>query len=509
MKVDISKNYDLNRTHGDVFRSHKLVEYGFHFLLAFLSLLPLQVLQGSKPNLLFIAVDDLRPALGCYGDSTAVTPNIDKLSEEGILFERAYCQMAVCSPSRLSLITGLRPDTIRVWDLSTHFRKAVPDAVTLPQLFRENGYHTRSIGKILHGGGLPAKDDLSWSTDPLYDVNRDPQLRYATEQNLKGRGLKRSSTELADVPDETYIDGLICKEAEAALTHYSKGTTPFFLAVGFKKPHLPFCAPKKYWDLYQRDAIPLPFHAQHPVGAPELATRNWKELEGYTDIRSDGDVSQQKVRELRHGYYACVSYIDSLVGRLLKQLLELGLNENTLVCLWGDHGFHLGEQGLWTKANNYELSARVPLIFRYPGKIKIGIRTRGLVELVDVYPTLSHLCGLETPEGLEGVSLVALMQDPSREWKRAAFTQYPRAFKSHRHRGRGDVMGYAIRTEDKRYVEWRRNSTGEILGRELYDLSNDSLEMINRADRKVSKEVVTLMSQLLRNGWRSAAPSFP
>ena len=458
-------------------------------------------LWGSeRPNVLFVAVDDLRPALGCYGDKTAVTPNLDKLAGEGILFERSYCQFAVCSPSRLSLMTGRRPDSIRVWDLGTHFRKAVPDAVTLPQLFKQNGYHTRSIGKILHGSGSPSKDPVSWSVDPVHDVNRDPKFRYATEKNLKGKGLKRRASESAEVPDETYMDGLICQEAEKALREYGENPTPFFLAVGYKKPHLPFCAPKKYWDLYDRKKIPLPANPVHPAGAPELAIRSWRELEGYTDVPSDGKLNEKKIRELRHGYYACVSYVDALVGRLLKQLETSGLAEKTVVCLWGDHGFHLGEQGLWTKANNYELSARVPLLFRYPKKIKADKRSGALVELVDVYPTLVQLCGLKTPHGLEGVSLTPLMEKPGLTWKSAVFTQYPRSVKSHRHRGPGDVMGFAIRTDTHRYVEWREGMDGRVLHRELYDHRMDPQEMKNVAGLKQNAETVSKLTEVLANG---------
>ena len=461
---------------------------------------------SERPNILFVAVDDLRPALGCYGDKTAVTPNLDKLAREGILFERAYCQLAVCSPSRLSLMTGRRPDSIRVWDLGTHFRKAVPDAVTLPQLFKQNGYHTRSIGKILHGSGSSSKDPVSWSVDPVHDVNRDPRFRYATARNLKGKGLKRSASESAEVPDGTYMDGLICEEAEKALRQHGENSSPFFLAVGFKKPHLPFCAPKKYWDLYDRQKIPFPANPGHPEGAPELATRSWRELEGYTDVPQDGKLSEKKIRELRHGYYACVSYVDALVGRLLKQLEASGLAENTVVCLWGDHGFHLGEQGLWTKANNYELSARVPLLLRYPEKIKTGKRSGALVELVDVYPTLVRLCGLKAPAGLEGISLTPLMEKPGLIWKNAAFTQYPRSLKSHRHRGSGDVMGYAVRTDTHRYVEWREGLDGKVLHCELYDHRKDPQEMKNLGGLEQNKETVAKLAEVLVNGWRGALP---
>jgi len=467
------------------------------------------VCAEGRPNVLFIAVDDLRPALGCYGDKTAVTPNLDKLAGEGILFERAYCQLAVCSPSRLSLMTGHRPDSIRVWDLVTHFRKAISEAVTLPQFFKQNGYHTRSIGKILHGSGSPSKDPVSWSVDPIHDVNRDPKSRYASKKNLKSKGLKRSASESAEVPDETYMDGLICQEAEKALRQYGENSPPFFLAVGFKKPHLPFCAPKKYWDLYDRKKISLPSNPGHPEGAPELATRSWRELEGYTDIPQDGKLSEKKIRELRHGYYACVSYVDVLVGRLLKQLEASGLAENTVVCLWGDHGFHLGEQGLWTKANNYELSARVPLLFRFPEKIKAGKRSAALVELVDVYPTLVRLCGLKAPSGLEGISLMPLIEKPGLTWKSAAFTQYPRSLKSHRHRGPGDVMGYAVRTDTHRYVEWREGMEGKVLHRELYDHREDPEEMKNVAALKKNTQAVARLAEVLSKGWRGALPSNP
>ncbi len=478
-----------------------------HHLFSLSFFLSVTLSGADRPNVLFIVVDDLRPALGCYGDKVAVTPNLDKLAGEGILFERAYCQLAVCSPSRLSLMTGRRPDSIRVWDLSTHFRKALPHAVTLPQLFKQNGYHTRSIGKVLHGSGSPSKDPVSWSIDPIYDINRDPEFRYATQKNLKGKGLKRSASESAEVPDGTYIDGMICLEAEKALRTYGKDFSNFFLAVGFKKPHLPFCAPKKYWDLYGRKKIPLPANPAYPAGAPELATRSWRELEGYSDIPNDGKLSEKKIRQLRHGYYACVSYVDALVGRLLKQLKTSGLAENTIVCLWGDHGFHLGEQGLWTKANNYELSARVPLLFRYPETIKSGKRSGALVELVDVYPTLADLCGLNVPSGLEGISLSPLIQKPSLIWKKAAFTQYPRSFKSHRHRGSGDIMGYAIRTDTHRYIEWRKGMEDKVLHRELYDHRKDPQEMKNLAVLKQNGEIVSKLTEVLANGWRGALPS--
>jgi arylsulfatase A-like enzyme len=450
---------------------------------------------STAKNVLFIAIDDLRPALGCYGDPTAISPNIDRLAERGMVFNRAYCQQAVCSPSRLSLLSGRRPDTIRVWDLNTHFREALPDVVTLPQSFKQQGYTTRSIGKIFHGSGKPSKDAPSWSQAPLYDTVRDPQLRYSSPENLKGQGLKRAAAECMDVPDTSYTDGVVCNAALEALREIQR---PFFLAVGFRKPHLPFCAPKRYWDLYQRDQIPAPVTREHPQDAPEIAVRSWRELEGYTDIPKDAQISTAKVQELRHGYYACVSYVDTLVGRLLAELERLALSDDTVIVLWGDHGFHLGEQGLWTKANNYELSTRVPLILRVPGLGKAGQKTNALVELVDVYPTLVEACGLRLPEGLEGQSLIPLLNDPSRPWKSAVFSQYPRMRQGHRHRGPGDIMGYAVRTDGFRYVQWQDWKSRDVLTCELYDHQTDPHEMHNIAANPEYSQSLEALSKMLK-----------
>ncbi len=461
---------------------------------------------ASRPNVLFIAIDDLRPALGCYGDPVAITPNIDRLARRGTLFNRAYCQQAVCSPSRLSLMTGRHPDTIRVWDLGTHFREALPDVVTLPQHFKNHGYHTQSIGKILHGNGKPSQDPPSWSVAPVHDVNLQGNVRYAAPENVARKGLKRSAAESADVPDNTYLDGIVCEAALEALDDLKEGGKPFFLAVGFRKPHLPFCAPKKYWDLYRRENIPAPVSTRHPDGAPELAVRSWGELEGYTDIPKDGKIPPAKVQELRHGYYACVSFVDANVGRLLDRLDELALADNTVVCLWGDHGFHLGEQGLWTKANNYELSTRVPLILSVPGQAYPGSKTNALVECVDVYPTLAEICGLTAPAGVEGISLKPLLAEPERSWKRAAFSQYPRSRTSNRHRGHGDIMGYSVRTDRHRYVQWREWETRRVVARELYDYVKDPHEMHNIAEQPGQSDVVRRLAEVLEAGWPAAVP---
>lgn len=456
---------------------------------------------GQQPakrlNVLFIAIDDLRPALGCYGDVVAITPNIDRLAARGTVFRRAYCQQAVCSPSRLSLMTGRRPDAIRVWDLNTHFRAAIPDLVTLPQHFKDHGYHTQSVGKIYHGNGKPSKDPPSWSVEPKYDRVRDPQLRYALPGNLQGSGLKRAASEAAEVADDHYIDGIVCESAVRTLAAFQTQNQPFFLAVGFRKPHLPFCAPMKYWDLYERAKIPLPIHNQHPVAAPELATRSWMELEGYTDIPDDGVLTTEMTRELRHGYYACVSYIDALLGRLLDQLDRSRLTGNTVIVLWGDHGYHLGEQGLWTKANNYELSTRVPLIIADPRQTTVGQTCEALVELVDLYSTLSDACGLDPPAGVSGDSLMPLLGDPNQAWQPAVFSQFPRALRGSRHQSHGAIMGYAVRTDRYRYVEWRQWESQQVVARELYDHEFDLHETQNVASHSEQATVINELATLL------------
>ena len=446
-------------------------------------------------------VDDLRPALHCFGDETAITPNIDRLAARGTTFRSAYCQQAVCSPSRLSMLTGRRPDSIRVWDLSTHFRAAKPHLVAMPQLFRENGYTTESVGKIYHGSGKPSKDPPSWSVEPKFDYVRDPILRYASPENLAGNGLKRDSTEAADAPDSHYVDGKVCENALASLDRkqQSHNPAPFFLAIGFRKPHLPFCAPRKYWELYERDEIPLPANGAHPKNAPELATRSWRELEGYRDIPKDGQIDEAKIRQLRHGYYACVSYVDALIGRLLKKLESTKFADNTVVVLCGDHGYHLGEQGLWTKANNFELSTCVPLIIAAPSFQPAT--TDALVEMVDIYPTLAQLCKMAAPSDLEGRSLVPLLQDPNQAWKSAVFSQYPRQREGHRHRKHGEIMGYAVRTKQYRYVQWQEWDSAKVIAKELYDHNVDAAEAINVADDPVNSEVIVTLEAALAAGF--------
>src|SRR5687767_10068839 len=483
------------------------------WILAALVILPTsafsQPADGAKKktNVLFIAVDDLRPQLNCYGQSQMKTPNLDALARSGLLFNRAYCQQAVCSPSRTSLLTGRRPDSTKVYDLETHFRDTIPDVVTLPQHFKANGYHTQSFGKIYHGG---LDDKVSWSVphtpapgaayaDRKILANIQADREKAKAEGLKGRALNRRvkgpPLEIADVSDDSKLpDGATADNAIGVMRDVKD--KPFFLAVGFVKPHLPFVAPKKYFDLYPLESIQLPPDMRRPKDAPDFATTDWGELRAYDGMPKSGPVPDQQAKELIRAYYAATSYMDAQVGRLLAELDKLGLAQNTIVILWGDHGWHLGEQGSWCKHTNFENATRAALMIRAPGHHKQpGAKTDALVEFVDIYPALCELAGLKLPDGLEGQSFVPLLDDPSRTWKRAAFSQYPRQ----------KNMGYSIRTDRHRYTEWR-GPDGAILARELYDHQADPRETVNVAAAPDQAETVAGLSKMLNEGWRAAGP---
>ncbi|RPD41676.1 DUF4976 domain-containing protein [Chitinophaga barathri] len=452
----------------------------------------------QQPNILFIAIDDLRPQLGCYADTIVQSPHIDKLAGSGVLFKRAYCQQAVCSPSRTSLMTGRRPNTTKVWDLKTHFRTTIPDVVTLPQYFKNNGYHTQSIGKIYHDPA-EAQDALSWSAPEILALTKKDG-KYVLPSNLKSKSSKAAATELADVPDNAYIDGQVADQALEVLGKIKD--KPFFLAVGFRRPHLPFSAPKKYWDMYDREKIPLPVQHTLPSNIPAYAAHNSEELRGYSGIGSGNSIADSITRELLHGYYAAISYTDAQIGKVLAELDRLNLTRNTIIVLWSDHGFHLGEKGLWAKATNYELDTRVPLIIAAPGKGR-GITSDRLVELVDLYPTLAQLGGLPVPEGLEGTSLAPLLTKPDQPWKSAVFSQFPRPWQ---YKGEPATMGYAMRTERYRYVEWRNFKTGEVKAMELYDHQLDPGEVNNIANIPENSTLIHELQQQLRDGWQAARP---
>jgi len=434
-----------------------------------------------------ICVDDLKPQLGCYGDASARTPNIDRVAQRGLLFQCAYCNQAVCAPSRNSLMTGLRPQRLGIYDLSTHFRLAAPDAVTLAQCFKTNGYRTEAIGKIFHVGHGNHEDPVSWSV-PHYQA-KTVQYALKTNQGTTREGArfdgknpsglpKGTVTECADVPDETYADGLIASEAIRRLQAAKESPgTPFFLAVGFLKPHLPFVAPKKYWDLHDPAKLPQPTRHTPPDNAPAFAPTTWGELRQYSDIPEIGPVSETLPRHLIHGYYAATSYMDAQLGRVLDALDKSGLATNTLIVVWGDHGWHLGDHGMWCKHTNYEQAARIPLIVAVPGMTPPGAQTRALVETVDLYPTLCELAGLTPPSELDGSSFARVLKDPAAPTKNAVFHVFPRTPK-----GLGELIGRAVRTERYRLVEWKRpNAPADTAICELYDYLTDPEETRNSA----------------------------
>ncbi len=436
--------------------------------------------KQSRPNVVFIAADDLRTDLAAYGHPQAFTPNLDALAQRGVRFDRAYCQQAVCNPSRASVLTGLRPDVLRVWDLRTHFRDTLPDAVTLPQHFRAHGYRTISLGKVFHNQGVrqrpvtPFSDPVSWSEPPEFAEGAHWQDWVVPGQpGLPSR--RGGATQCLDVPDEAYFDGQIAAAAVRRLQSLRNEGQPFFLAVGFWKPHLPFNAPKRYWDHYDRAQLAPPSSVLPPDGAPALASHSSPELRSYEGIPKEGPIPPEQVAELRHGYLAAVSFLDAQVGRVLAALRELGLEESTIVVFWSDHGFHLGESALWGKSTNYERDTRVPLIIAAPGHETAGASTRALVELVDLFPTLTDLCGLPTPPGLAGVSLSSILRKPSLPGKAYAVSQHPRPYFN----GEMSVMGYSLRSADYRYIEWRSIASGAIVAQELYEANWSAAEHRN------------------------------
>ncbi|MFB2119980.1 sulfatase [Parapedobacter sp. 2B3] len=458
--------------------------------------------MGQQPNILFIAVDDLRPQLACYGDRVAITPHTDRLAQRGVVFNRAYCQQAVCAPSRASVLTGRRPDATRVWDLKTHFRAALPHAITLPQYFKVHGYEARSVGKIYHDPAN-AQDRISWSAPEVMAVTGHAGPKYVRSENLAGgTSWKAAATECADVPDSAYVDGKVADAAVQLLRELKD--TAFFLAVGFRRPHLPFSAPKRYWDLYQTDAIPLPWPDRAPLGAPAIALHTGVELRGYTDMPDAGPLPPGSIRELRHGYYAGISYIDAQIGKLLDELERLGLLQNTLIVLWSDHGFHLGELGLWCKTTNFETDTRVPLIISSPLLENKAAHSDALVELVDIYPTLLELAGLPIPDDLDGTSMAPLIAEPGRDWKKAAFSQFPRPWM---YKAKPEVMGYSVRIRDYRYTEWRNMDSGVVVDSELYHYGADDIEHRNLAGNPDFRATEKSMKQLLDGGWKQALPS--
>jgi len=464
--------------------------------------------SASQPNVLMICVDDLKPLLGCYGSKSIQSPNIDKLAQRGLLFESAYCNQAVCAPSRNSLMTGLRCTTLGIYDLGTNFRSSVPEALTLSQCFMQGGYRAEALGKIFHVGHGNHEDPASWSVPHfqqksiaylLPESNANGKLTreealFANQTDV-GKLPRGAPYEMADVPDEAYPDGKIAAEAIRRLQGAKENPAqPFFLAVGFLKPHLPFCAPKKYWDLYQRDSFELPKLRTPPEGAPAYAPTTWGELRQYSDIPETGPLSDEQARTMIHGYHAAVSYVDAQIGRVIDELDRLGLGSNTIVLLWGDHGWHLGDHGMWSKHSNYEEATHIPLLIIAPGVTRAHTRTRALVETVDLYPTLRELAdlsGSKITQSLEGTSLVPLLKNPRAKSKEAIFHVFPRNRKPD-----GAILGRAVRTDRYRLVEWKKPGSPESTAEfELYDYKEDPAETRNLASARPS--VVKKLEALL------------
>jgi len=453
-----------------------------------------QAISAEKPNVLLICVDDLKPNIGIYGDPLAKTPNIDRLASSSLLFAQAYCNQAVCSPSRNALLTSLRPQTLGIYDLATNFRKSRPDAITFPQYFKQNGYRTEGMGKIFHVGHGNNEDAASWSV-PHFKAksigyalkeNQAPTREGALFENQSPANLpKGAAYESADVPDNAYGDGAIADEAVKRLEAAKKTPgTPFFLAVGFVKPHLPFCAPKKYWDMHDRSKFELAKVANAPEGAPAFAPTAWGELRNYKNMPEKGPVDAETARTLIHGYYAATSYMDAQLGRVLDAIESNGHAENTIIVLWGDHGWHLGEKEHWRKFTLWEEGTRTPNIWSVPDVTRPGSRCTTPVDLMTLFPTLCDLCGLPTPSWIPDPSLRTLLANPDSRWHRPALTTFNKG-------------NHSVRTERWRYIRYADG------GEELYDHRADHYEWTNLA---ANPRLARVKSELARWLPRREAP---
>ena len=533
------------------------ISFGIFFSIALLSTQQNFAQQSLKPNVLFIAVDDLKPLLGCYGVVDIKTPNIDRLAKMGTVFLSNYCQQSVCGPTRASIMTGMRPDYTKVYDLKTQMRDVNPDIVTIPQYFANNGYATSGIGKIFHPTCVDKQNDKPSWTIPYLEAEKNkyapgfskpvlvggyqlPETKVLVDKYMqegKAKGLKdadlknyvmkfiKPSTECIEVPDNAYEDGANAIRAKEEMIELSKGSQPFFMAVGFHRPHLPFIAPKKYWDLYQRANMKIATFQKPVKNGVAMAYHNASELTAYTDITpltsfSDlkdigATLSVEKQKELIHGYYAAVSYTDAQVGLLLKAIDSLGLSKNTIIVLWGDHGWHLGDHNLWCKHTNFEQATHAPLIISAPGIA--ASKTTASTEFVDVFPTLAALAGLPVPSNLHGKSQVSVMKNPTTSVKDYSVSQYPRSglFSETERLGYADakVMGYSIRTKQYRYTIWMKDyyrsnqpfNQTLVAGEELYDYKKDPNETVNVVADKMYKSISKEMNSKMLDFFKSQA----
>lgn len=506
--------------------------------ISFITIVSLTTAQNEtvKPNILFISIDDLRPSLGVYGDSTVFSPNIDRLASEGMTFRQNFCQVAVCAPSRASLMTGLRPDSTRVWHLGDKFREINPYTVTMPQYFSKHGYYTINLGKIFHNY-MP--DSVSWDEPDLRPsrylkpnwLNRDGETFYISEAVNLSQEIKRDSLlklkpkryadgwntgpawEAADVHDTMYYDGAQTELAKKAMIRLAKKDQPFFMGLGFFRPHLPFAVPKKYWDLYDPDKIPKASNPNVPVNAPNFTMNSMYELRGYDGFKHIGhpqsnyQINPDTARILKQGYYASVSYVDALLGDLFEHMKEIGIYENTIIILWGDHGWKLGDHNSWGKMTNYNIDLQVPMIIRYPDQMNRGAQTFEITELIDMFPSLCEIAGIEIPDYMQGTSFVPLIEDPNRKWKAAAFSQFHRRPKVSADGKR--YMGYSITTKQYHYIEWytwnpKIGTRGDFVDRELYDRIKDPNETLNIEKESSLNKTIEELSAQLADGWKKA-----
>ena len=437
----------------------------------------------ARPNVLFIAVDDLRPEMSCYGTPKMVTPNFDRLAARGVRFDRAYCNIAVCGASRASIMTGLRPTPTRFTSYMTWAMKDAPNVPSLPFSFKQSGYYTVSNGKVYHH---QQDDPKAWSERPWRP--KTSSIWWALPENRQfGSGLKTRGPayESADRPDTLYPDRQICDRTLSDLRRLSKQEKPFFLACGFYRPHLPFVAPQTYWKLYPTSAVTLPGNMFFPHDLSQAFRYTWGEMRAYRGIPKQGPVADETARQLIRGYHACVSFVDVQIGRLLDALDRLNLADNTIIILWGDHGWQLGEHGFWCKHTNFEVATHVPLVIVAPG-IGGNRVTPRLAEYVDIYPTLCDLAGIPLPAHLQGTSLRPVLIDVNAVHKDAVITRY----------GGGD----AVRTAHYRYMEMRaQRGRGPLRAVGMFDLDKDPAENQNVAEdptyAKTRRELKTLLDR--------------
>jgi iduronate 2-sulfatase len=458
------------------------------------SALSLRAATGKTRNVLFIVADDLRTELGCYGSPNVHTPNIDRLARQGVLFERNYCQFPLCQPSRVSLLSGLRPDSTRVQTLHTPTRAHLEDSVFLPEYFRRNGYFTAHSGKVYHTG-RHAEDPRSWDESSLEFGKVPPHEAIIQSGRAVGPQRHTFQWNTLKYSDAEMPDGIAVRKAISYIEKALREDRPFFVGAGLRRPHAPYAAPKEHFDRHPWQAATMP---EGPAGQ---FSRLLPASIAYAPPPTP--LTQMQIKQFRAAYFACVDFVDTQIGVLLNALDRLGLWKNTAVVLTADHGYHLGELGgLWHKLTLFENSTRVPLIVYDPDGKANGSKCNRLTESVDIYPTLVELCGLDSQTQLEGRSLVPLLRDPHRPWKRGVYSMVTRARRPEGETEEIAFLGRTLRTERWRYTEWDDGTRGV----ELYDHTKDPGELRNLAAVPSHSPAAKELARLLHDGWRSALP---